>query len=264
MNAGVTLFASSGDGGNSPGDSSAGDKTGPVQVESPASDPNVTGVGGTSLVLDSNNNVGSETVWNSSLGATGGGTSIYFARPSWQTGAGVPSGTMREVPDVSASADPAFGAIIYEDGNESVVGGTSWASPTWAGLCALMNQARANAGQSPLGLLGPKIYPILNSSNYATNFRDIVSGNNSTNGDPNFNAHTGFDLATGIGSPMAQTLAESLVGSTSLVGMTMPPAEQSVLPGASPTLMVAVSGTSAIYQWQRKTGRQHDVEQSCR
>ena len=258
--AGVTSFASSGDGGNSPGSGSAGDKSGPVQVESPASDPNVTGVGGTSLVLDSNNNISSETVWNNSSGATGGGTSIYFARPSWQQGTGVPSGTMREVPDICAAADPNFGAIIYEDGNESVVGGTSWSSPMWAGFCALMNQARANAGLPSLGILGShdahhsgdglgaSIYSLIGTSN----FHDIVSGNNSTNGNTAFNAQSGYDLDTGIGSPVMQTLVGTVLRSSALVGLKAPLAEQAIPPGANATFAVTVSGISATYQWQRK------------
>lgn len=260
VNAGVTLFASSGDGGNSPGNASAGDKTGPVQVETPASDPYVTGVGGTTLILNSNNSIANETVWNNSSGATGGGTSAHFLRPSWQTGTGVPAGNMREVPDVAAAADPNYGAIIYEDGNESIIGGTSWSSPTWAGLCALLNQARADAAlSSPVGLITGQsegtltagIYSLLGTANYGTNFRDITVGNNSTNNASAFNAQTGYDLTTGVGSPMAQTLAETLVGSTSLIGVQMPPAEQSILPGQDAAFTIAVNGSSATYQWQR-------------
>ena len=255
--AGVTCFASSGDGGTTPGSNGAGDETGPLQVESPASDPYVTGVGGTSLTLDANNNESSEVVWSNSSGGTGGGTSIYFARPTWQTGAGVPTGTMREVPDVASSADPDFGAIYYLNGVQSVVGGTSWASPTWAGLCALMNQARANAGQAFLGTLGPHIYPLLGTANYSADIRDITSGNNatsrsgSTNGIPNYTAGTGYDMATGIGAPLTQALTQTLVGSSTLVGVQMPVAEQLLTQGQNATFTVAVGGSSATYQWQR-------------
>jgi kumamolisin len=250
--AGVTLFASSGDGGATPGSGSAGDESGPVQVESPASDPNVTAVGGTSLQLNGSNNIISETVWNNSSGATGGGTSILFSRPTWQTGTGVPAGTFREVPDIAAAADPTFGAIVYLNGLQTTYGGTSWASPTWAGLCALMNQARANAGQNPLGLLGPSIYPLLGTANYAADIRDIISGNNDTNGLSNgFSAQTGYDMVSGLGSPKTQALAQTLLGSATEIGIQMPAPEQLVTLGQNAIFSVAVGGTSATYQWQR-------------
>jgi hypothetical protein len=111
-------------------------------VESPSSDVNVAGVGGTTLTLDSNGAESSELAWSYS----GGGVSEYFTRPSWQIGTGMPSGTMRAVPDVACPADPNNGAVLFYNGAQTVVGGTSWSSPTWAGYCALINQARSNAG----------------------------------------------------------------------------------------------------------------------
>ncbi len=83
--AGVTLLASSGDGGATPNNQGQSGGTISEQTVSPASDPNVTGVGGTSLQLDSNGNVSSETAWSGS----GGGPSRYFSRPSWQVGQGI-------------------------------------------------------------------------------------------------------------------------------------------------------------------------------
>ncbi len=246
--AGVTVFASSGDGGSTPGAGTSTDESGPLQAESPASDPNVTSVGGTSLTLDSNNNETSESVWNNNTGSSGGGTSIYFSRPSWQTGTGVPSGTMRLVPDIACAADPNTGAILYLNGSTEVVGGTSWSSPTCAAFCALINQSRTNAGLSSVGLLGPQIYPLMGT----TNFRDITSGNNATSGSSgNYNATTGYDEATGIGVPLVQTLAETLVGSSTLVGVQMQPAVQSILPGQNATITVSASGNPVSYQWQR-------------
>jgi kumamolisin len=114
---GVTLFASSGDDGSTPGVDGTGDDTGPLQVESPASDPDITSVGGTSLQLNNNNTISSEIVWNDESeedGASGGGISMFFSGSTcpWQTGVGVISGTNRQVPDVAASADPQYGAII--------------------------------------------------------------------------------------------------------------------------------------------------------
>jgi subtilase family serine protease len=158
--AGVSVFVSSGDGGSSPGLKGYGDNTGPLQVESPASDPNVTAVGGTSHFLNiSTGAVSSENAWS-----LGGGGSQVFGRPVWQNGAGVPAGTFRLVPDVPAVADLNTGGYLIFSGQLYEVGGTSWSAPTWAGICARINQVRYNAATQPLGLLGPKIYPLLGSS----------------------------------------------------------------------------------------------------
>lgn len=246
---GVTVFASSGDGGSTPGPN--GGENGPLQAESPASDPNVAGVGGTSLVLDTNNNISTETVWNDSSGASGGGVSEYFTRPGWQTGAGVGTSANREVPDIAASADPNFGAFIFQGGDAQTVGGTSWASPTCAGICALINQARADDGQGPIGVLGPHIYPALGTSAYSVYFHDITSGNNATRASAgNFIATTNYDLCTGLGSPHAQGLAQSLTVSPTLIGIQSPPALDEVTPGEQATFSVSVSGASPSYQWQ--------------
>jgi len=198
--AGVTVFVSSGDGGSSPG-TSGHDHSGPVQAETPASDPNVTAVGGTTLDVDSGTgNVTSESAWSDG----GGGVSIYFSRPAWQTGTGVPGGTTRLVPDVAAVADPNTGGLLILNGSEFIVGGTSWSAPTWAGFGALVNQARANAGMGSLGLLGPRIYPLLGS----TDFRDITTGSNGSGGV--YNAGVGYDLCTGIGVPDMAVLLPTL------------------------------------------------------
>ena len=201
--AGVSVFVSSGDGGSSPGLNGYGDNTGPVQVESPASDPNVTAVGGTSLFLKvSTGVVSSESAW--SLG--GGGSSQQFARPRWQNGAGVPAGANRLVPDVALVADLNTGGYLIFNGQLYVVGGTSWSAPAWAAICARINQVRYNTATPPLGLLGPKTYPLLGSSS----FRDITAGSNGPNGV--YNAGPGFDLCTGIGVPVIDSLIKTLGG----------------------------------------------------
>jgi kumamolisin len=198
--AGVTVFVSSGDGGSNPGLNGFGDNSGPLQVESPASDPNVTAVGGTSLYLNvSTGAVSSESAWFFG----GGGSSQVFGRPSWQNGAGVPSGTFRLVPDVALVADLNTGGYLIFNGQHYIVGGTSWSAPTWAGICARINQVRYNTATPPLGLLGPKIYPLLGSSN----FRDITAGSNGF-----YNAGPGFDLCTGIGVPVINNLIVTLGG----------------------------------------------------
>jgi kumamolisin len=197
--AGVTVFASSGDSGClDPGYTT-------VTVEYPASDPSVTGVGGTSLYLDpSTGAVSNETAWSWNPTydwGTGGGISGAFSRPVWQTGPGVPAGSMRLVPDVAMTADPLTGAVVYLNGAIQQFGGTSWSSPMWAGVCAKLNQARASVGLASVGLLGPKIYPLIGTSN----FRDITTGNNGC-----YNAGPGYDLCTGIGVPLIDTLIQKL------------------------------------------------------
>ncbi len=193
---GVTLFASSGDGGSSPDGN--GNYGGPVQVESPANDPYVTAVGGTSLYLNSNGTVSSESAWSGS----GGGQSVVFSRPSWQPGAGAFSGGGRLVPDVALDADPNTGVFLVVNGSTAYeYGGTSLSAPVWAGICARINQVRAGNGAPSLGLLGPKIYPLLGTFS----FRDIITGSNGA-----YNAGPGFDLCTGVGVPDVNVLIATL------------------------------------------------------
>jgi kumamolisin len=196
---GVNVFVSSGDAGSNP-DDTGHSATGPTQAEYSASDSCVIGVGGTSLQLAGDGSVASETGWS----ASGGGRSIFFDRPSWQTGAGVPSGTQRLVPDVSLAADPAEGAFLIFQGSPEPgtgIGGTSWSAPVWAGFCALINEARANAGKPPLPFLNPLIYALLGNGA----FRDITSGSNGA-----FQAQAGYDLVTGIGVPNVRQLLQNL------------------------------------------------------
>jgi len=198
---GISVFVSSGDGGSSPtGSGSTGGTTPMASYYS--SDPSVTGVGGTSLTLDASGNVISETSWTRS----GGGVSQFFSRPSWQTGTGVLSGTMRLVPDVSLVADPNTGAYVFLNGVAKQYGGTSLGTPIWAGFCALINEARSRASLGPMGVLGPRIYPYLGTAN----FRDITSGSNGQ-----YNAGPGYDAVTGVGVPnmgaLIQTLQQPMV-----------------------------------------------------
>jgi kumamolisin len=198
---GVTVFVSAGDGGSTPGLNGYGDNTGPVQVECPANDPNVTSVGGTSLYLTSSTGaVSSEGAW--SYG--GGGSSQFFARPSWQTGTGVPPGAYRTVPDVALVADLNTGGYLFFNGRVYTVGGTSWGAPTWAGICAIINQARANISEPSLGLLGPKIYPM----NGTSSFRGISTGSNGANGV--YNAGPAYNMCTGLGVPSVAAILQAL------------------------------------------------------
>jgi subtilase family serine protease len=144
--------------------------------------------------------------------ATGGGVSPHYPLPSYQSG--LPStfttqlgatvaANGRLTPDVSfnSAIDGGFLAFIGFLGRYGVFGGTSAASPAWAGIIALLNQAHG----SPVGFVTTAIYQLAASSNYNSAFHDITLGNNSdTAGQFNvdgFNAGTGYDLTTGWGSP---------------------------------------------------------------
>lgn len=193
---GVNIFVSSGDAGSNPSNTGHS-STGPLQAEYAASDPCVIAVGGTTLNLKPNGTVDNETGWPGS----GGGASIYFPRPAWQSGPGVPTGRNRVVPDVAAAGDPETGAFLIFDGNVQQIGGTSWSAPVWAGLCALINQARMKTGKPRLPFLNPLIYPLIGTEC----FRDIKTGRNGA-----FTAAPGYDLVTGLGVPNVAALISLL------------------------------------------------------
>ena len=250
--AGITLFAGSGDGGSNPDINAPGtapySPSSPRAVIYPASDPSVTAVGGTTATFDSNWTMTGETSWfipnyfSTGTGSGGGGLSTVFLRPAWQSGPGVPDGTARCVPDVAAMAfaSTATGKSLFIIENGQIVtgvGGTSLASPTWAGMTALVNQARANAGLPTLGLLGPWIYPLIGTPA----FTDITTGTNGA-----YNAGPGYDLCTGIGSPNIAALAAALGPP---LAFTTQPTPQAVSAGATTTLSASATG-AASYQWR--------------
>jgi kumamolisin len=184
---GITITVAAGDNG-----SSDGVNDGKNHVDFPASSPHVLAAGGTSVTV-ANGAITKETVWNDGVqgGASGGGFSEVFARPTWQTAAA--SQTGRGVPDVSGDADPDTGYNILVDGQQEVIGGTSAVAPLWAGLVVLLNQKLNHR----LGFVNPTLYTV----NQSQGFRDITSGNNGA-----FSAGPGWDPVTGLGSPGAQLL----------------------------------------------------------
>jgi len=229
---GQTILAASGDlGATGCYDPKTGANTNPA-VDDPASQPYVTGVGGTSLRINPDNTYQSEQVWNDRAikdGASGGGVSQVWSMPSWQQGPGVYnaySTGYREVPDVSINADPQTGYDVYcsvggcGGGGWHVVGGTSAAAPVWAAMVALANQAAFKANGYQLGFLNPSLYGIshgLGGTSYASAFHDVVPvpggannndyiGNNGAYPDASM-----YDLATGLGSCSASNLAQSLI-----------------------------------------------------
>ncbi|MGZ4648934.1 MAG: S53 family peptidase [Kineosporiaceae bacterium] len=196
--AGVNVFVSSGDAGSNPDQTGHG-SSGPLQAEYESSDPAVIGVGGTTLHLRADGSIDAETAWIGS----GGGSSIFFARPAWQTGPGVPDGDKRLVPDVASAADPNTGALVVLHGQDVQIGGTSWSAPVWAGICALINEALQRAGKPALGFANPVLYPLAGTKA----FRDIVIGTNGA-----FTASAGYDRVTGIGVPDVGALIKALTG----------------------------------------------------
>ena len=244
---GVTVLGSSGDGGT------ANVMKQPVKnpalipfptVEWPASDPLVTGVGGTYLCTDPAaktnqprtlfagppakciaNPTQAEVGWTLS----GGGFSHVFAKPSYQNTLPAGStaiGSMRGVPDIGLQASAGSGALIYltlpPDGLSGLIcpggspcstgwydiGGTSLSCPQWAALVALADQLHG----SNLGLINPKLYSIAsNPAKYASDFFDVVKGNNTAKASvPGYPATTGWDPITGLGTPNAANLVKDL------------------------------------------------------
>lgn len=227
--AGVSIFCASGDSGSNPnGQVSAGDYLAsvPVAVAYPASDPSVTGVGGTNVSFSGEWTYAGEVVWDdisnaASPSATGGGVSSFFPEPGWQTGGSLLAGeTMRCVPDVAAIStsqltnvdvgsafEPANGpapVIIYQAGMASGAIGTSLSCPVWAAIGAIINQSRAVANLGPVGLLNPHIYPLQGSGA----FHDVTSGTNGA-----YSAGAGYDLCSGLGGPDVANLLAALAGS---------------------------------------------------
>jgi subtilase family serine protease len=190
----------------SAGDSGAG-------VEWPSASPNVVGVGGTTLTINGTS-YGGESAWSSS----GGGLSAYESIPAYQDNWTSVVGTARGVPDVAWDANPSTGVAIYDSTNYEgqsgwfEVGGTSVGSPSWAAVVALIDQGRGAGNYLSSGTSSHNILTDLynlagttGSTGYTTNFHDITTG---SNGNP---AMPGYDLVTGIGSPVGNNLVPDMV-----------------------------------------------------
>jgi hypothetical protein len=184
---GITFVAASGDGGAWDG------------AIYPSSSPNVLAVGGTTLTTSSTGKYLTETGWSGS----GGGVSFFEKTATYQRSA--QRGSTQTTPDVSINADPRTGYSVYSSsaGGWITVGGTSAGAPQWAALAAIVDQGLALKG---VGAIGGSLI----SSLYAlpkANFNDIVSGSNG------YSAHSGYDLVTGLGTPKANKIVASIVGS---------------------------------------------------
>lgn len=206
---GIAVFVAAGDDG-------AYDCRGkkPVySVDYPSSDPNVTAVGGTTLLMWSDQRV-FETAWT----GAGGGVSDVFGEPSWQTGSGVPANAKRNTSDVAMDADPFTGYAFYFKNGWEGLGGTSVATPDWAALWTLSLEA---SGQR-LGPASPIIYRLGSSPDYGNTFLDITSGDNGARRGPGFNAGNGYDHPTGWGVPKGTALVDWLVRDSRAHAATVP------------------------------------------
>jgi subtilase family serine protease len=228
-NNGVTVLASSGDTGAGNYEPDGVDLYQFPTVGWPASDPLVTGVGGTQLHLNENGvayappNVWNDTALFGSPAAGSGGLSSVFSRPSYQNSVAGVVGDRRGVPDISASAAVDGGANIFISAISHpeglvgpgwyVVGGTSEASPLTAGIISLADQVAGHG----LGLINPALYEMGDGAGSGIN--DVTLGNNGvtwtdthgiTHTLAGYNAGPGYDLASGLGTPWAPKFVAQL------------------------------------------------------
>jgi kumamolisin len=200
----------------------------------PADDGYITSVGGTDL-----NTTGPGGAWSSESAWVDGGGGISpekYAIPFWQTttesGCSNCSNVYRNGPDVSANSNFTFYVCADQTtctANE--YGGTSFATPMWAGYLALVNQQAALNGQPPLGFINPALYDIGLSSSYDSVFHDITSGSNG------YSATVGYDLATGWGSPNGSGLISALLSTINIPGFGLTASNPAITsaPGGSAT-----------------------------
>jgi subtilase family serine protease len=195
-------------------------------AEWPASDPLVTGLGGTQLHLSaSGRHTQPDNVWNDtalfgSPAASGGGRSSVFARPSYQNSVSATVGSARGFPDISMSAAVDGAALVYLDANAAqgpagfyLIGGTSEATPEFSGIIAIADQLAGHG----LGLINPALYAM--EAAHAPGIVDVTIGTNtvtfpqggSTHTVPGFSAVGGYDLSTGVGTLNAALFVPELV-----------------------------------------------------
>ena len=199
-----------------------------LSSEDPSSQPYVLSVGGTAITNATT--PPQEQVWNdgAAFGAGSGGISAIWPAPSWQVASGVPgfdnsttvnaattanggpfcaTSICRETPDVSAQADEFTGAVtVYQSqyGGWTTFGGTSSSTPLWAAMLADIDSTQACVSDGGIGFVTPSLYAIAgNPTEYATSFNDVTLGNNDQFEDAGglYPATTGYDMATGLGSP---------------------------------------------------------------
>jgi hypothetical protein len=265
---GQTILTAAGDSGATDCDYRVASATKGLAVDYPSSSAYVTGLGGTMFNEGSGNYFNAtqgaysgsaisyipEVVWNESganLTAGGGGASASFPKPTWQTGPGVPNDDARDVPDVALNSAAGHDGYLYcasgfctngyrdSAGNLQVVGGTSVAAPSFAGILALLEQKLGTR----LGNANPTIYALANSTYSSAVFHDITSGNNKSactagsigcpsGGSLGYDSNTGYDRASGWGSVDAFNLVNdwALVQPAGGGGVPIPSADFSLIP----------------------------------
>lgn len=212
--AGFTIFAATGDfaaydcRGNHPEDLD-------LITDWPGGSQYVVAVGGTRLGVRTSGGYLAEQGWEDTLegSGTGGGIAVREPRPSWQKGIGanLPGAADRRLtPDVAAAADPDSGFYaVWRDADASLVqgsiGGTSGATPFWAGSTLLIREAAVAAGKKPPGFLAPLLYSVAASGESGA-LHDVIRG-----GNLGYDAGPGWDAATGLGSPDVARLVNAIV-----------------------------------------------------
>ncbi len=228
-----------GNGDSKPKSPAAGqqDKGSPqLSIDSPASDPFVTAIGGTTLRLNDDGTLRDSRPESAWVG-TGGGVSMYFKQPDWQNGPGVPQNGMRNTSDMALAADPLFSGYSYLLKDEwGAVGGTSLGAPNMAAAWALLEET---AGKR-IGGVNPLLYRIGRSAQYANVFHDITTGSNGNGVGTGYAAGSGWDHPTGWGVPDVTQLINWV-----LQNGTAPQAVPSAAPLPSPVQPPAVSSPSA-------------------
>jgi pseudomonalisin len=264
---GISSFVSAGDSGAAGCNSGSASSGSVAGVNGLCSSPYSTCVGGTEFnegstsYWSTTNGAGNnsalsyipEKVWNESasdggsgLWSGGGGVSEIYTQPSWQKGvSGANSNGMRAVPDVSLTAASHDGYLIEENGSWYVVGGTSAASPSFAGIMALVNQADGSQGNA-----NPTLYGLLAAS--SDPFHATPTGNNSVPGVTGFTASgASYNLATGLGSVNAATLLSVWPAPGTPVvqnGFTLKTSasSESLLPGKTATFTITAAATGSF------------------
>jgi uncharacterized protein (TIGR03437 family) len=279
---GITWLAAAGDTGAAGCDPKSGSLAQyGLAVGSPSSIPEVTGVGGTELNEGSGNYWNSsnnpdrssalgyipEKAWNDSsstsgsieLWSGGGGASMYYAKPAWQTGPGVPDDQYRDVPDISFAASAHHDGFWYAANGEvqCCEGGTSISTPIFAGILALLNQYQVSSGAQStpgLGNVNPMLYTLAQTTPGI--FHDITVGSNIVpcqagtpdcpNGTLGYSAGPGYDQASGLGSADVYKLVTQWSA--------LPPAATTTTVAASPTSIAVTASLKITATVKAKTG----------
>lgn len=220
---GTTLFASAGDQGASQATCDGSDYF--KAASTPATDVNVTAVGGTDLLASGiDGTYSSESTWNDAYGSGGGGVSVLYGRPLYQALA-ARSSRMREVPDISYNASVLHGVLTpwtspIQGYHVFRFGGTSAGSPQWAGIVAIVDQMAHHR----VGNINPTLYLLGSNPVTAKIFHDVADGSNNSvtdnEGNPiaGYSATPGYDMATGLGSPNIGVLAPILAANAPAAG----------------------------------------------